>query len=60
MSQHDRPWRLRVRFEPNRFSGERLIEVYARLKPPESRVLSKECTGDTKATKRRSAKGGGR
>jgi hypothetical protein len=33
MTRHQRTWRIRVDFEPNRFSGEYLQKVYEQLKP---------------------------
>ena len=34
--------KIRVEFEPNRFSSECLVKVYEQLKPVESRVVSNE------------------
>jgi hypothetical protein len=42
MSQPERPLRVRVDFEPNRFAGEQLIAAYERLKSTESRRAAPE------------------
>ncbi|MEA1052203.1 hypothetical protein U5801_27300 [Lamprobacter modestohalophilus] len=39
MKRPQRPLSVRIAFEPNRFSAERLSEVYAQLKPTESRLI---------------------
>jgi len=39
MKRPRRPLSARIAFEPNRFSAERLSEVYAQLKPTESRPI---------------------
>jgi len=39
MKRAQRPLSARIAFEPNRFSAERLSEVYAQLKPTESRPI---------------------
>lgn len=39
MKRSERPLPVRTAFEPNRFSAERLSEVYAELKPTESRLI---------------------
>jgi hypothetical protein len=59
MSEQDRTWRLRVAFEPNRFAKERLAEVYARLKPPESRAVVSPPSGKIGTRIRRAVKGDG-
>lgn len=39
MKRSERPLPVRTAFEPNRFSAERLSEVYAQLKPTASRRI---------------------
>ena len=38
--------KIRVEFEPNRFSSDYLIEVYEQLKPVDSRIISNERQND--------------
>ena len=35
MSKRYRTWRVRIAFEPNRFSSDQLVEVYEQLKADE-------------------------
>ncbi len=39
MKRPQRPMSVRIAFEPNRYSADRLSEVYAQLKPTESRLI---------------------
>lgn len=58
MTRQPRNWRIRVAFEPNRFSCEQLERVYEQLKPTEMRATSESIHSKRKATKRRAAKRG--
>jgi hypothetical protein len=51
MSKRPPTRRLRVTFEPNRFSSEQLSKVYEQLKPTESRELP-TLTSDKRKTQR--------
>ena len=55
MTRQPRNWRIRVAFEPNRFSCEQLERVYEQLKPMEMRATSESSHSNRAATKRRTA-----
>ena len=57
MSERHRTWRVRVAFEPNRFSSDQLVKVYEQLKPTNSRSSPAQPSGSPAATKRSAAKG---
>lgn len=59
MTRQARHWRIRLAFEPNRFSCEQLERVYEQLKPTEMRTTSESSHPTPVATKRRTAKRGG-
>jgi hypothetical protein len=40
MTRQPRSWRVRLAFEPNRFSSEQLERVYEQLKPAGARATS--------------------
>ena len=58
MSETPRRWRVRIAFEPNRFSGEHLSDVYRQLKPVDSRMTTTPAA-QPQATKKRNATAGG-
>ena len=58
MSERHRTWRVRIAFEPNRFSSEQLAKVYAQLKPTDSRGAPTGPSRKPATTKRSAAKGG--
>ena len=58
MAERDRTWRIRVAFEANRFSSERLIKIYEQLKPTQARKTAKEAAREPATTKRSGAKRG--
>ncbi len=60
MTGRYRPWRIRVAFEPNRFSSEQLVKVYEQLKPTDSRATPGEPVRNRATTKRSAAKRGER
>lgn len=60
MTRPPRPWRVRLAFEPNRFSAEQLVRVYEQLKPTDARAASAPSLTKPAATKRAAAKRGGR
>lgn len=59
MSERHRTRRIRVAFEPNRFSCEQLIEVYEELKPTDSRATPTESSRKPAPPKRSATKGVG-
>lgn len=58
MTRQRRNWRIRLAFEPNRFSGEQLERVYEQLNPTEMRTTSESSHAKRMATKRRATKRG--
>lgn len=58
MTRQPRNWRIRLAFEPNRFSGEQLARIYEQLNPTEMRTTSELSHTKRMATKRRAAKRG--
>jgi hypothetical protein len=50
--------RVRVAFEPNRFSSDQLVKVYEQLKPTDSRGVVTGPSRKPATTKRSGAKGG--
>jgi hypothetical protein len=60
MPRQSRNWRVRLAFEPNRFSGEQLERAYEQLKPAETRATAKSSQSKPEVTKRRTAKRGER
>lgn len=61
MTRQPRIWRVRLAFEPNRFSGNQLEKIYEQLKPTETRAIAESSQGRAAAaTKRRAAKRGER
>jgi hypothetical protein len=58
MSRKPRIWRIRLAFEPNRFSREQLERVYEQLKPTETRVSSESPQSQPSVEKHRAAKRG--
>ena len=52
MSSRQHAWRLRVTFEPTRFSSEQLADVYEQLKPTQSREVLQPSLDKRKAKKR--------
>lgn len=60
MTRQPRSWRVRLAFEPNRFSSEHLQRVYEQLKPTGARITSAPSISQPAATKRANAKRGGR
>ena len=58
MTRQPRNWRIRLAFEPNRFSGEQLERIYEQLKPTEMRATSESPHTKRAATKHRAAKRG--
>jgi hypothetical protein len=58
MTRQPRNWRIRLAFEPNRFSGEQLERIYEQLKPTEMRATSESSHTKRAATKHRAAKRG--
>jgi hypothetical protein len=59
MTRQQRNWRIRLAFEPNRFSCEQLERVYQQLKPADTRTTSGSSHTKPASTKRRAAKRGG-
>ncbi len=59
MSNRHHTWRLRVRFEPNRFSSEQLAKVYEQLKPTASREVLPPSADPRNMKKRRTHINGG-
>ncbi len=59
MSNRHHTWRLRVRFEPNRFSSEQLAKVYEQLQPTVSREVLPPSADRRKTKKQRTRIGGG-
>ncbi len=60
MTRQPRNWRVRLAFEPNRFSAEQLERVYEQLKPTGARTTSAPSRSQPAATNRANAKRGGR
>jgi hypothetical protein len=60
MKRPQRPLQVRIAFEPNRFSAERLSEVYAQLKPTESRLIESAPTASKTAVPARKQRRGAR
>jgi len=60
MTRQPRNWRIRLAFEPNRFSCEQLERVYEHLKPTQTRATSESSPPQPAVTKRRAAKRGER
>jgi hypothetical protein len=58
MTRQTSNWRIRLAFEPNRFSSEQLERVYEQLKPTEMRATSESSHTKRAETKRRAAKRG--
>lgn len=58
MSRKPRIWRIRLAFEPNRFSCEELKRVYQQLKPTETRTSSALSQSRSPVKKHRTAKRG--
>jgi hypothetical protein len=58
MSRPQRPLRVRIAFEPNRFSAERLSEVYDQLKPTDSRRIDAVPTASKTALPQRKQRRG--
>ena len=58
MSRKPRIWRIRLTFEPNRFSREQLERVYEQLKPTETRASSEFSQSQPSVKKHRTAKRG--
>ena len=42
MNNRHSQFKVRVKFEPNRFSSDDLINVYEQLQPVDSRIISSE------------------
>lgn len=59
MTRPPRSWRVRLAFEPNRFSTEQVERVYEQLKPTGARTTSAPSLSQPAATKRAKAKRGG-
>ena len=55
MSRKPRIWRIRLAFEPNRFSCEQLERVYEQLKPTETRTSSELPQSRSNVKKHRTA-----
>ncbi len=51
-------WRIRLAFEPNRFSSEQLAKVYEQLKPTDSRATPTESLRKPAKAKRPATKRG--
>ena len=60
MTRQPRNWRVRLAFEPNRYSSEHLQRAYEQLKPAGGRTTSVPSISQPAATKRANAKRGGR
>lgn len=60
MTRPPRHWRVRLAFEPNRFSSEQLVRIYEQLKPTDARAATATSPSKSAATKRAAAKRGGR
>lgn len=60
MTRQSRNWRVRLAFEPNRFSCEQLERAYEQLKPVDPRTTTKSSQTKPEVTKRRAAKRGER
>lgn len=60
MTRQTRTRRIRLAFEPNRFSCEQLERAYEQLKPVETRATTKSSQPNPEVTKRRAAKRGER
>jgi hypothetical protein len=60
MSERHRTWRVRIAFEPNRFSSDQLVKVYEQLKPTNARSSPAQPSSRPTPTKRSAAKGGER
>ena len=60
MTERHRPWRIRLAFEPNRFSSEQLIKVYEQLKPTDSRATATASLGKPAKRRGSAAQGGAR
>jgi hypothetical protein len=58
MSKRHSDLKVRVQFEPNRFSSDFLNNVYEQLKPIDSRILSNERQQDGEAETKTSIEGG--
>jgi hypothetical protein len=58
MSKRHSVLKVRVQFEPNRFSSDFLNKVYEQLKPIDSRILSNERQQDGEAETKTSIEGG--
>ncbi len=60
MTRQPRTWRIRLAFEPNRFSSNQLERAYEQLKPTETRATAESSEARAAATKRRATKRGER
>ncbi len=60
MIREARSWRIRLAFEPNRFSCKQLESVYEQLKPMDARVALGSSLPKLAATKLVTVKQGGR
>ena len=60
MTKRHRAWRIRLAFEPNRFSCDQLVKVYEQLKPTDARGAPTGSSGKPATTKRSAAKRGRR
>ena len=49
MKKRDSNLKIRVAFEPNRFSSECLVKVYEQLKPIDSRIISNDSEKEEQA-----------
>ena len=58
MSERHCTRRIRVAFEPNRFSSDQLVKIYEQLKPTDSRGAPTGPSRKPATTKRSAAKGG--
>jgi hypothetical protein len=58
MSRKPHIWRIRLAFEPNRFSRDQLERVYEQLKPTETRSSSELSPPQPSVKKHRTAKRG--
>ena len=58
MSKRRSDLKIRIKFEPNRFSPDYLTKVYEQLKPIDSRVISNELHKDEEVETKATIKGG--
>ena len=58
MNKHHSGLKIRVEFEPNRFSSDYLVKVYEQLKPVDSRIISSERQKNEEAGTIEAVKGG--